>query len=57
MSNKKFIVKCVECGTVDFDVLEDDTFSNRTAATWYAGYHSGKFHGDADSQKAFPEPI
>lgn len=42
---------------MEFDVIDDNAFANATAATWYAGYHSGKEHPQSDSQHAFPERI
>lgn len=55
--NVTYQVECEVCGIVEFDVLEESVFSNGTAATWYAGYHSGKEHPDSEYQEAFPKEV
>ena len=54
----RFVVECAECeAVVTFDVLDSSWFANTNAATWYAGYHSGKEHADVDYQCAFPAAL
>lgn len=38
---------------MEFDVLDDDCISNKMAATWYAGYHSGEAHGESEYQHGY----
>jgi|GEM_PF-2721758 len=47
---ERYYVYCEECGVVEFDVLDDSSFSNPISATWYAGYHGGDTHGESEYQ-------
>lgn len=56
-TDAKWQVECDECGIVSFDVTDHDWFGNSNAATWYAGYHSGKEHPQSEFQEAFPKEV
>lgn len=56
-NNNLYRVVCDECGEVSFDVLDNDYFGGKIIATWYAGYHGGKEHPDADRQYGYPEKV
>lgn len=47
----RFVVKCEECGIVEFPG-GIRSFASLRSADWYAGYHSGTEHPEVDLQMA-----